>query len=47
MTRDKITPDSSQTSRRTASSTDSAGSMKPARVEYMCWGQRFCRPRRT
>src|ERR1700753_1235430 len=39
-------PDSSHTSRRTASSTDSAGSRKPASVLYQYGGQRFCRPSR-
>ena len=46
-TRPSRTPDSSQTSLRTASSTDSAGSQKPASVEYQCGGQRRCLPKST
>lgn len=46
MTRESVTPASSHTSRLTASSTDSAGSMNPARVEYQFGGKRLERPRR-
>src|SRR5690242_15402082 len=45
-TRPRCTPLSSQTSRRTASSTLSAGSKKPASVLYQYAGQRFWRPSR-
>ncbi len=38
------TPTSSETSRTTASSTDSPGSTKPARVEKRPSGQCICRP---
>lgn len=46
-TRESVTPASSHTSRRTASSIDSAGSMNPANVEYQFGGKRFDRPSRT
>jgi hypothetical protein len=46
-TRPSKTPDSSQTSLRTASSTDSAGSQNPARVLYQQGGHRFCLPNST
>lgn len=46
MTRERVTPASSHTSLRTASSTDSAGSMNPARVEYQFGGKRLERPSR-
>lgn len=45
-TRESRTPASSHTSLRTASSIDSAGSIKPARVEYQQGGKRFERPSR-
>lgn len=45
-TRESKTPASSHTSLRTASSIDSAGSMKPARVEYQFGGKRLERPSR-
>ena len=44
ITRPKWMPASSQTSRRVASSIDSAGSQKPARVEYQYFGKRLLRP---
>lgn len=47
MTRESVTPDSSHTSRRTASSIDSPGSMNPANVEYHFGGKRLDRPSRT
>lgn len=45
-TRETVTPDSSHTSLRTASSIDSAGSIKPANAEYQFGGKRLERPSR-